>query len=419
MDRLSYPSVHVQQIPCNAQPLTGAPTSVAAFIGRTSTGPVDKAVRVRRWSEFTNTFGGALPGRELSVSIRLFFENGGTECQVVRVGGDEPIAADILGSKSARTGMYALDAVSDVNILILPSDTEIDLSGAWAPASQYCARRGAFLLIDPPAGWTRAGRAEAAHNPYLVDELRRGADQDHCAAFYPRLMVSDEGEARAVGPSGAVAGLMARTDAEKGVWASMAGLGADLRSVDRLEVELDEREVNNLTVQGVNPLLRKNGKCVSWGNLTFRSLFEPPTGLRYIPVARTKMFLEGSVRRGTQWTVFELNDEVLWAKVRTHVTEFMLRLWRFNAFVGDAPSQSFYVKCDAETTAIEDRARGVLNLQVGFAPLRPAEFLVIRVRCQAVPAAPPAPTVVRPTLNVGRVISSSGRTTNPGSRTYP
>lgn len=400
--------------------LAAAPTSVTAFVGRTAGGPADRAVRLRGFGEFTSTFGGAHPESELADSVRLFFENGGTECYVVRIDKDVPTSVNYLGDRRARTGMHALDKVGPVGLMVIPPDRDLNPYAIYPPASHYCLRQDTFLLIDPPADWTRSGRAEAAYNQYVLENLRRGMTTQNSAVFYPRIKILEDGALRAAGPCGAIAGLLARRDAEKGVWAMPAGSGAELRSVHGPEVELGEKdlEVSKMSAFGVNCLVKRNGRLLLWGAKTFHGIFEYTGEWRYFPVARTALFLEASISRGTAWTAFERNDEVLWAKIRVQVTEFMLRLWRYHAFVGDTPSDSVYVRCGRETMTDQDRAKGRVIIEVGFAATRPAEFVVITVEGQAVPAAPAAPAAVRPTLDMG-TRSSGDRTTSRSTPLNP
>jgi phage tail sheath protein FI len=179
-----------------------------------------------------------------------------------------------------------------------------------------------------------------------------------------------------VPPSGFVAGLYARTDARRGVWKAPAGLDATVLGVRRLEYKLLDGHQDELNPLGVNALrVHATGGAVVWGSRTMR----PDSEWRYIPVRRTAIFLRKSIFNGIQWAVFEPNGEDLWASLRLTITSFMDQLFRQGAFAGKTPREAYFVKCDADTTPEADRIAGVVNVWVGFAPLRPAEFVVVKL----------------------------------------
>jgi phage tail sheath protein FI len=182
-------------------------------------------------------------------------------------------------------------------------------------------------------------------------------------------------------PCGAIAGVFARTDAERGVWKAPAGMQANLNGVSDLSVRLTDAENGELNQLGINCLraFPVAGKVV-WGARTLRGADQLADEYKYIPVRRTALFLEESLVRGLQWAVFEPNDEALWAQVRLNVSAFMQGLFRKGAFQGASPREAYFVKCDSETTTQNDVNLGVVNVLVGFAPLKPAEFVVISIQ---------------------------------------
>jgi phage tail sheath protein FI len=204
--------------------------------------------------------------------------------------------------------------------------------------------------------------------------------KDHSAVFYPKLRVNDRGLVRAINPSGAIAGLIARTDATRGVWKAPAGTEADLRGVLGLDVRLTDLENGVLNKIGVNCLRSFPAGTVNWGARTMDGLDDLGSEWKYIPIRRLALFLEESLYRGTQWAVFEPNDEPLWANIRLNIGAFMNGLFRQGAFQGSTRDEAFYVKCDAETTTQADRNLGIVNIEIGFAPLKPAEFVVITIQ---------------------------------------
>ena len=182
-------------------------------------------------------------------------------------------------------------------------------------------------------------------------------------------------------PCGAIAGLYARTDATRGVWKAPAGLDAALTGIDRLEVPLTDDENGVLNPLGVNCLRSFPGLGrVIWGARTMRGTDQLGDEYKYVPVRRLALFLEESLFRGTQWVVFEPNDEPLWAQIRLNIGAFMQQLFRQGAFQGTSPRDAYFVKCDRETTTQDDIDRGIVNIAVGFAPLKPAEFVVISIQ---------------------------------------
>jgi phage tail sheath protein FI len=191
---------------------------------------------------------------------------------------------------------------------------------------------------------------------------------------------SDGGLLKFIGPSGMVAGIMARTDGTRGVWKAPAGLEATVRGAMDLEVILSDRENGVLNKLAANCIRRFPTGTVNWGARTLAGSDDDSSDWKYIPVRRTALFLEESLYRGTQWIVFEPNADPLYASIRKNLNAFMMGLFRQGAFHGSAPSQAFYVKCDGETTTQNDRNLGIVNIEVGFAPLKPAEFVVIKIQ---------------------------------------
>jgi hypothetical protein len=182
-------------------------------------------------------------------------------------------------------------------------------------------------------------------------------------------------------PSGAVAGVIARTDGQRGVWKAPAGLDAGLRGVAALTVRMTDGENGVVNPQGVNGLRTfPTAGHVVWGARTLRGADQLASEWKYLPVRRLALFIEESLFRGTQWVVFEPNDEPLWAQIRLNVGAFMQNLFRQGAFQGASPRDAYFVKCDSETTNQNDIDLGIVNIHVGFAPLKPAEFVVIQIQ---------------------------------------
>lgn len=283
--------------------------------------------------------------------------------------------------QTEKKGLYALEQADLFNLLSIPPYTaaaDVDDVVVTA-ATSYCEQRRAFHLIDPPSAWTDKTKALDGFKGGLPSTRSRNA-----AIFFPRLRQPNllrENRLEAFVPSGAVAGVFARTDAQRGVWKAPAGLDATLSGVPALEVNLTDDENGELNVLGLNCLraFPIAGRVV-WGARTLRGADQLADEWKYVPVRRTALFIEESLYRGTQWVVFEPNDEPLWAQIRLNVGAFMNGLFRRGAFQGKTPDEAYFVRCDDETTTQNDIDLGVVNILVGFAPLKPAEFVVIKLQ---------------------------------------
>lgn len=288
------------------------------------------------------------------------------------------------GNELQRTGFWALDGVPLFNLMVLPGDglnNETDWQAVRSAAALYCKNRRAFLLLDAPVGWTKNNLLSAV--PADVQNFRAaiGAPTDSCAVFYPRVQVNDSGTLRYMGASGMIAGICASTDSARGVWSAPAGTNALLTGVAGLEVTLTDKQNGILNPLGVNCIRSLTAGYVNWGARTVNGFDDTPNDdYKYLNVRRFAYFLEESLYEGTQWVVFQNNAEPLWSQIRMNVTAFMMSLFRQNAFAGTTPQTAFFVKCDAETTTPNDQNNGIVNILVGFAPLKPAEFVVISIQ---------------------------------------
>ena len=212
--------------------------------------------------------------------------------------------------------------------------------------------------------------------------LNGWSEKQNAAIFFPRIRLQNplkENRLETFAPSAAMAGIFARTDANRGVWKAPAGIDATITGVRELTVKLTDGENGILNPLGVNCLRNfpVYGNVV-WGSRTLEGDDRLASEWKYIPIRRLTLFLQESLYRGTQWVVFEPNDEPLWAQIRLNLGAFMNNLFRQGAFQGDTPSKAYFVKCDKETNPQNDIDRGIVNIIVGFAPLKPAEFVIIK-----------------------------------------
>jgi phage tail sheath protein FI len=249
----------------------------------------------------------------------------------------------------------------------------------------YCAKHRAMLIVDPPRAWgANPATAAAAAVTGLPALGLNGLEARNAALYFPRVVEFDpmlEGQLASFVPCGVVAGVMARTDTRRGVWKAPAGLDASLNGVAGLQVSLTDGENGRLNPLGINCLRSLPGAGrVVWGSRTLRGADQLADEYKYVPVRRLALYIEESLYRGTQWVVFEPNDEPLWSQIRLNVGAFMHNLFRQGAFQGATPRDAYFVRCDKETTTQNDINLGVVNIHVGFAPLKPAEFVVIKLQ---------------------------------------
>jgi hypothetical protein len=181
-------------------------------------------------------------------------------------------------------------------------------------------------------------------------------------------------------PSGFVAGLYAKTDGRRGVWKAPAGTEAALGNALGLAANFTDVQQGNLNPLNINVIRQfASSGIILWGARTISS--DPEW--HYVPVRRMGIFLRVSIYRGIQWAVFEPNDVELWSSLRLNISSFMMTLYRQGAFQGSMPSAAFFVKCDGETTTQDDINAGIVNVLVGFAPLKPAEFVIVKISQKA------------------------------------
>jgi phage tail sheath protein FI len=290
------------------------------------------------------------------------------------------------GDPAQKTGMQALLDVDTFNILCIPATsrfpagTDSSASEVATDAIALCDLRRAFYILDPPL---------VAANDTVVDivawlDAHASLRSRNAALYFPRVDIPDPLNGFRLRPSpvsGTLAGLYARTDATRGVFKAPAGTDASLTGVQGLEYNVTDGENGVLNPLGINALRTfPVFGPVCWGARTLFGADQLADEYKYVSVRRFALFLEESLFRGTQWVVFEPNDEALWAQIRLNVGAFLQDLFRQGAFQGTTPQQAFFVKVDSETTTQTDINNGIVNIVVGFAPLKPAEFVIIQIQ---------------------------------------
>jgi phage tail sheath protein FI len=276
---------------------------------------------------------------------------------------------------SGTGGIYLLDRIDLFNLLCVPGETN---ASPLAKLQKFCRDRRAFLIADCASN---ASLTTLANGP---DTSLTGVDAINAAFYFPWVSAPDplqENRPAEFPPSGYVAGLYARTDSTRGVWKAPAGTEASLSGALGVKTVLTNDENGVLNPKAVNCIrnLPVYG-TVLWGARTLQGNDERGSEWKYIPVRRTALFLEESLYRALKWVVFEPNDEPLWSQIRLNVGAFMHDLFRQGAFQGKTPQDAYFVKCDRETTTQSDINRGIVNIVVGFAPLKPAEFVIIKIQ---------------------------------------
>lgn len=280
-----------------------------------------------------------------------------------------------------------LERTADIfNLMILPRAlAQLDSARAavWGPASAFCKKKRAFLLVDPPTDgstanpWTSANAAAAD-----AVAFRSGVVTDYAATYWPRIVTANgRGQKIIIDPAGTMAGVYAKTDVKRGIWKAPAGLEASLIGVRGLETLITNDENGLTNPQAINTLRTLASGATSWGARTMIGYDgAPDQDYRYVPVRRLALYIEESLYRGLQFAVFEPNGETLWGQIRLAAGSFMNGLFRQGAFKGLKASDAYYVACDGNTTTPTDINLGIVNVEVGFAPLKPAEFVVLTIK---------------------------------------
>lgn len=432
------PGVYIEEVDRGPRPIQALGTSMAAFIGITSeasrkkidpeTGKkvfvescLNKPTLVTSWTQFVDVFGDFVPNAYLPDAVYGYFANGGGACYVTSLRAvNEPEQArmsespakrrapkpseseaaappaeaaeplpppfsplsitEVVGDPGARTGLGGLEPLDLVRLVLCP-DVMVGFDGSeqarqrvrdiQKAIAEHCQRMlYRFAVLDAPPGL----------NAQQALEWRRflNLDTSYAAMYYPWIKVPDlSGEGKTnklVPPSGHVVGIYNRSDSERGVFKAPAN-EVIMGAVD-LELNLSRPEQDTLNPEGINCLRAFPGRGIRvWGGRTLSS----NAAWIYINVRRLFIMVESSIDAGLQWVVFEPNDTNLWSKVSRDVTAFLRLVWRSGALFGTTPEQAFYVKCDAELNPPEVRDQGQLIIEVGLAPVKPAEFVIFRL----------------------------------------
>jgi phage tail sheath protein FI len=365
------PGVYVEEVDRGTKPLEMVGTSTVGFIGESAVGPVNQPILCTNWSQFTKHFGDFKNSKFLAHSVYGFFNNGGGRCFVVNVGDDveadsKKKAAKYIGKDNGpgtRTGLKAFEDCDDINIIVAPGQTDPAVQDAVLSHCENARYR--FAILDSPEVIEKGG----------VDKLAKPRDSKYGAYYFPWLEVYDPYKGNLfMPPSGYMAGIYARSDAERGVHKAPAN--EIVRGALGLKYGITKGEQDLLNPKGINCIRAFPNRGIRvWGARTISS----DASWRYVNVRRLFNMVEQSIEIGTQWAVFEPNDHRLWKRITRDITAFLLRLWRQGALFGKTPEEAFYVKCDDETNPPEVIDAGQLIVEVGMCPVKPAEFVVFRI----------------------------------------
>jgi hypothetical protein len=363
--------------PTSTPPVAPAASGIAGFVGRFTRGPLGQVVHVESRQRLVEVFGPPLDDGVGVLAIDQFLRNGGTRARVTRVADGE------LAPATVASGVDALLA-SEADLIAIPdaaATTPDRAAAVYVEASRCCAASGAFLLVDPP---TALPQPQDLHGWATRPELRT----PDAALYAPGVEVDDPwtGRRRTIPASGSVAGVVARTDQNLGVWKAPAGRAASVRDVHGLGASFTTRDQELLNPVGVNLLRALAGVAepVVWGSRTLA----PPDDVewRYVPVRRATSLLRRSLERGLRWTAGRANDAGLWRQVRTAAEGLLHEWWQHGAFPADRPEQAYVVRCGGGETMTEaDVLAGDVHVLVGVAFVRPAEFTVMSVRASTRP----------------------------------
>lgn len=385
MPQYRSPGVYVEEVPSGAAPIAGVGTSTAGFVGQVADNvtvpfkpgrPVDPKNPVPEdrytvaavgdpqlitsWAQFKNKFGDFQAGNKtLAHAVYGFFNNGGTRCWVTRV-------ADATKDTDVIKALDAFTAIDEIAIVAVPGAQDEKVQGA---VIDHCENAGdRFAILD--------GQQAAAS---LTTEATKGKvrDSNYAALYFPWIKVfdPDSGKTISVPPSGHIAGIYARVDAERGVHKAPANVV--IRGALDVDQRLSKADQDGLNPDGINVIRAFNSNITVWG---VRTLGGDKNGeWKYINIRRLFLFLRESIDEGTQWVVFEPNEPSLWAKITRNVTAFLTNVWQSGALFGNTPQEAFYVKCDEETNPPEVRDLGQVVTEIGVAIVKPAEFVIFRI----------------------------------------
>lgn len=370
----STPGASIHKPPYVPPVIKSASTSTAAIIGSFPKGSMTSPQQVRTWVAFENEYGGLETETLSSLCIKQFFDNEGKAIWVVRIG-----TGQIKGVAPFLQGLSLLDRIGGFNILFIPQTEQLSDTHAilvMHAAIALVAKHRAMYVLDVPQ-FDAPRHTVRTLTSWLNQQS--GLNHPNVAMYVPRVQVppSLKKAPLHIPASGAMAGVWARTDQRQGIWKAPAGTAAILLGVQGIEQTLTQPEMGQLTQLGINPIRQtSSSQVVAWGARTLSSNRE----WQYLPVRRLALFLETSIQQGLGWVADKPNDEPLWAHIRQTIDVFLQSLFRQGAFQGQKSKEAYFVKCGRDTISSADQTAGNVNIMIGFAPLKPAEFIILTIQ---------------------------------------
>ena len=374
MSTYQAPGVYSNIVSSGNKPIESVGSSTAAFIGQSALGPADKAMLVSSWAQYQKLFGGVAEGGNLAHAVYGFFLNGGARCYVNNVGAkkegqsEEEVAALIKGEDRGpgrRTGLNAFKGIDEIAMVAAPGFTSSTIHQMVADHAAECGDRMAIL-----DGVEDLGEVQ-------LHEFPRIGDQKDAALYWPWIQVFDESTKKTiyVPPSGHVMGVTARVDTDRGVHKAPAN--ETIRGALGLKYSLTRSEQALLNPRGVNLIRDFDDMGIRiYGARTLSSDAE----WKYLNVRRLFQVAKQSITKGTEWVVFEPNNEQLWGGIARNIRAYLKTLFTQGALKGKTPEEAFYVRCDATTNPPENIDLGIVTIEIGIAPVKPAEFIQINIQ---------------------------------------
>lgn len=426
------PGVYIEEVSSGSKAVTAVPTSIVGFIGETKAGDVNEVKMITSWAQYFDVFIGYTQQNQmrrgsvvkdesgsiikedvpnakttdLDWALYAFFANGGSKCYVTSVGSDSAVVsapekikdkddksskvvtsgkassfnlvAAIIGNDGGpgkRTGIHSFRVVDEVSILCAPGVTDASVQ---QEILAYCERLNIFAILDAPESLNDLRAYNLSVDLQGLSELSAKCASKQAALYFPWINVydADAKEDKAIAPSGFVAGIYSRVDAQRGVHKAPAN--EVVRLAKSLTCTLSDTEQETLNQKGVNCIRDFSDMGIRiWGART--TICDTDAEWRYINVRRVFNMVEKSIQNGSKWAVFEPNDAFLWIKLKRNITSFLTRIYNSGALAGANASEAFFVKCDESNNPQENIDAGIVTVEIGIAVVKPAEFIVFKI----------------------------------------
>ena len=376
MPSIHAPGVYVYEEKGGARPIEAVGTSVAGFVGKAPdiNAHQHQAMLVVNWSQFCLEFAKkSTVSTSLSHAVYGFFLQGGSQCYIVNIGQNTSLKGEEGGK---RQGLDVLQEIDQIAMVAAPGFSSV---ADYDDLLTHCENlKDRVAILDSPQV---VERLDSLLGVALDGEegggRARESEDGYGAYYFPWLKVKDpfDGSIATVPPSGHVAGIWARTDASRGVHKAPAN--EMIRGAMNVVYSITRAEQELLNPKGVNCIRFFNSSGIKiWGA---RTLANSSSEWRYINVRRLTNMIKESIQESTHWVVFEPNTISLWKSIRRDISAFLTILWRDGALMGATPNEAFFVQCDEETNPKENIDNGIVTVRIGFAPAKPAEFVVFKI----------------------------------------